>query len=100
MKTCKRCLVFFPAINKELKKRGVTSLLLWEEYKRHHPDGVGKSQLKHYFPSESSGESMNIELKAGDKLHVDFAGDKLSIIDLAAFNENIQVVSVSIMPDP
>jgi len=23
--------------------------LLWEEYKRQHPDGVGKSQFKHYF---------------------------------------------------
>ncbi len=41
----------FPAIDKELKKKGVTRLLLWEEYKRHHPDGVGKSQFKHYFAS-------------------------------------------------
>ncbi len=39
----------FPGIDKELKKKGVTRLLLWEEYKRHHPDGVGKSQFKHYY---------------------------------------------------
>jgi transposase len=39
----------FPAVDKELKKKGVTRQLLWEEYKRNHPDGVGISQFKHYF---------------------------------------------------
>jgi transposase len=39
----------FPAIDKELKKKGVTRQILWEEYKRSHPDGLGRSQFKHYF---------------------------------------------------
>ena len=73
----------FPAIDKELKKKGVTRLLLWEEYKRQHPDGVGKSQFKHYFSQWKAqvNPTMHMEHKAGDKLYVDFAGDKLSIID-------------------
>jgi transposase len=39
----------FPAIDKELKKKGVTRQILWEEYKRDYPDGLGRSQFKHYF---------------------------------------------------
>lgn len=73
----------FPAFDKELKKKGVTRLLLWEEYKRQYPDGVGKSQFKHYFSQWKAqvNPTMHMEHKAGDKLYVDFAGDKLSIID-------------------
>jgi transposase len=70
-------------MDKELKRKGVTRLLLWEEYKLKHPDGYSKSQFKHYFAQWSAqvNPSMHIEHKAGDKLYVDFAGHKLSIID-------------------
>jgi transposase len=73
----------FPAIDKELKKKGVTRYLLWEEYKRNYPEGVGKSQFKHYFSQWKAqvNPTMHMEHKAGDKLYVDFAGDKLTIID-------------------
>jgi transposase len=73
----------FPAIDKELKKKGVTRQILWEEYKRSHPDGLGRSQFKHYFAQWKAqvNPTMHMEHKAGDKLYVDFAGDKLSIID-------------------
>ncbi len=73
----------FPAMDKELKRKGVTRLLLWEEYKLKHPDGYGKSQFKNYFAQWKAqvNPSMHIEHKAGDKLYVDFAGHKLSIID-------------------
>jgi transposase len=73
----------FPAMDKELKRKGVTRLLLWEEYKLKHPDGYSKSQFKHYFAQWKAqvNPSMHIEHKAGDKLYVDFAGHKLNIID-------------------
>ena len=73
----------FPAIDKELKKKGVTRHMLWEEYKRHHPDGLGVSQFKLYFAQWRAqvNPTMHMEHKAGDKLYVDFAGDKLSIVD-------------------
>ena len=73
----------FPAIDKELKKKGVTRELLWEEYKKDHPDGLGKSQFKHYFAQWKAqvNPTMHMEHKAGDKLYVDFAGDKLAIVD-------------------
>lgn len=73
----------FPAIEKELKRKGVTRQLLWKEYKTHHPDGVGISQFKHYFSQWKAqvNPTMHMEHKAGDKLYVDFAGDKLEIIN-------------------
>ena len=75
--------LLFPAIDKELKKKGVTRELLWEEYKCKHPDGFGKSQFKHYYAQWKAqvNPTMHMEHKAGDKLYVDFAGEKLSIID-------------------
>ena len=73
----------FPAIDKEIKRKGVTRQLLWEEYKKKHPDGVGKSQFSWHFSQWKArvAPSMRREHKAGDKLYIDFAGDKLSFID-------------------
>jgi len=73
----------FPSIDKELKRKGVTRMLLWEEYKSKHPDGVGKSQFLWHFSQWKSriAPSMRKEHKAGDKLYIDFAGDKLFITD-------------------
>ena len=73
----------FPAMDKELKRKGVTRRLLWEEYKQTHPDGLGVSQFKHYFAQWKAqlNPTMRMDHKAGDKLYVDFAGDKLTIID-------------------
>lgn len=73
----------FPAIDKELKRKGVTRELLWQEYKRSHPDGLGISQFKHYYAQWKAqvNPTMHMEHKAGDKLYVDFAGDKLAIVN-------------------
>jgi transposase len=73
----------FPSIDKELKKKGVTRQLLWEGYKKEHPNGFGLSQFKHYYGCWKAqvNPTMRMEHKAGDKLYVDFAGDKLTLVD-------------------
>lgn len=73
----------FPHIEKELKRKGVTRYLLWEEYKRNHPDGLCRSQFNQYYNQWKAQVNpvMHIEHKAGDKLYIDFAGDKLTIVD-------------------
>ncbi len=73
----------FPAMDKELKRKGVTRKLLWQEYRHKHPVGLGLSQFKKYFAQWKAqiNHSMHIDHKAGDKLYVDFAGEKLSIVD-------------------
>ena len=39
----------FPTMVKELRRKGVTLQLLWEEYLREHPDGYQSSQFGHHF---------------------------------------------------
>ena len=70
----------FPHMSLELKRVGVTRHILWGEYLRENPEGYGYSQFcYHYQVWEASRElSMHQEHKAGDKLFVDFAGEKLS----------------------
>ena len=63
-------------INQELKRKGVTLLLLWYEYKSIHPNGYGYSRYCDLY-SEFSGKlnpSMRLTHKAGDKLFVDYSG--------------------------
>lgn len=71
-------------IEKELKKKGVTPHLLWEQYRREEPEGYSLTQFKHYYTQWKAQVNpvMRMEHKAGDKLYVDFAGDKLHITDL------------------
>lgn len=72
-----------PAVEKELKKPGVTVERMWREYKANHPDGFKLSQFRHYLRlwKSQSSVTMHIEHKAGDKLYVDFSGDKLAFTD-------------------
>lgn len=73
----------FPAVEKALKQKGNTRYLLWEQYRKEHPDGYGVSQFKHYYAGWKAQVNpvMRMEHKAGDKLYVDFAGDKLAYVD-------------------
>jgi len=73
----------FPAVEKALKQKGNTRYLLWEQYRQEYPDGYGVSQFKHYYAQWKAQVNpvMRMEHKAGDKLYVDFAGDKLAYVD-------------------
>jgi transposase len=72
-----------PAMEKQLKRKGMTILLLFEQYKKEYPHGYGITQFYKYFRYHLKRvqPSMHLEHKAGDKLYIDFAGEKLSIID-------------------
>lgn len=71
----------FPYFEKELKRTGVTLQLLWKEYKEERGDYYGYSQFCHHYYHwrKEKKVSMRIEHKAGDKLYVDFAGQKLAV---------------------
>jgi transposase len=73
----------FPDIEKALKRKDVTKQLLWARYKEEHPDGYGLSQFKHYYLrwKKSRNPVMHIDHKAGEKMYVDYAGDKLEMVD-------------------
>lgn len=85
------------------RKLHVTRQLLWEEYRHTHPDGYGKSQfydhLKQNLVAQKDITTVLAQTyKPGEKLMIDFAGDKLSYIDIET-GEIIKVeVFVACMP--
>jgi transposase len=76
---------FFPTVEKQLKKVGMTRELLWLDYKSKHPDGYQLSYFCELYLRWSQRtnikSTMHIDHKAGDKMYIDYAGQKLNIID-------------------
>ncbi len=72
-----------PTYCKRLKRKGVTREMLHQEYKKQYPDGYSRSGFCRYIQlyEKRSTTTMHLEHKAGDKLYIDFAGQKLSIVD-------------------
>ena len=68
-------------IHSELSKKGMTRLLLWQEYKEQYPNGYGYSQFKEYYNryKKRLNPSMRQVHYAGDKLFVDFSGVTMPI---------------------
>jgi transposase len=69
-------------VHSELRRPGVTLMLLWMEYKQAHPDdGYGYSQFcLHYRAWQRRVDVvMRQEHRAGEKLFVDFPGQRLPI---------------------
>jgi len=71
------------AINKELKRRGVTKRLLWEEMFAVDPYCLSYSQFCRRYNKwhKKTDVSMRQEHKAGQKLFVDYAGQTMPIVD-------------------
>ena len=74
---------FFPTMEKALKIRGNTKEKLWEQYFEQYPAGYRFSQFKHYYLlwKKVRNPVMHIEHKAGEKMYVDYAGEKLKVLD-------------------
>lgn len=70
-------------IRRELAKKGVTLMLLWQEYQKDNPDGYRYTQYCEYFRryQKSLDVSLRMNHKAGEKLFVDYAGKTMFVID-------------------
>ena len=67
----------------ELARPGVTRKLLWEEYRKVHPAGLGYTAFCDRIQNHR-GEAdlvMRQEHKPGEKVFVDYSGDRLEVID-------------------
>jgi transposase len=75
--------LMLPDLEKHFKKKGVTIAMLWKLYLQTHPDGYAHTQFHTYFTRYTGRAKavMHMEHKAGDKMYIDFAGEKLSITD-------------------
>jgi transposase len=79
----------WPRIHAELKRRGVTLVLLWQEYQAEHPGGYSYSrfcELHDRWRARLSA-TMRQTHAAGDKLFVDWAGDTIPVVDAATGEE-------------
>lgn len=73
----------WPSVAKELRRKGVTLRLLWEEYRAAHSDGYGYSWFCDGF-REWSGRlspTMRQSHRAGERLFVDYAGQTVPVVD-------------------
>lgn len=72
-----------PGIQKQMGRKGATLSRLWVEYKKQCPDGYELTQYCKYYRQFIKGANpvMHLEHKAGDKMFVDYAGEKLIIVD-------------------
>ena len=70
-------------VHRELRRKGVTLQLLWEEYREEHPAGYGYSRFcELYQKAEPTFDlSMRQVHRAGEKLFVDYSGKTIDIID-------------------
>jgi transposase len=70
-------------IHVELRRRGVTLALLWQEYRADEPDGYGYSRFCELYGEWRGGitATMRQTHAAGEKLFVDFAGDTMPVLD-------------------
>lgn len=73
----------FPEYAKQLKKKGMTKQLLWSEYHQHYPDGYQYSQFCHHLGIflDSGEVTMRQQHDPGDKMFIDYAGEKLTYFD-------------------
>jgi transposase len=72
-----------PYFEKELGKKHVTRYLLWQEYLSNHPSGYRYTQFCYHLSQQFAARKPTAVLthEAGEKLFVDFAGDKMEYVD-------------------
>ena len=70
-------------IHNELKKKGVTLVQLWAEYREENPDGYGLTQFCDIYGlfAKNISISMRQVHRAGEKAFSDFAGKTLPIVN-------------------
>lgn len=70
-------------VDKELRRKGVTRLLVWQEYRAEHPDGYSYTRFCELFHDWRGvqGLSMRQTHLAGEKAFVDYAGHTVPIVD-------------------
>lgn len=73
----------WPHVHSQLKQKGVTLTLLWQEYKEQNPNGYQISQFCDLYRSwrDKLNISMRQTHRAGEKVFSDFAGAKFRICD-------------------
>jgi transposase len=89
----------FVYIHRELRRKAVTLMLLWQEYKAVHPDGYQYSQFCNLYRqwAERIDPVMRQEHRAGETLCVDWAGMTVPIVDPLSGTEQPASIFVAVL---
>jgi transposase len=71
------------AIDRELRRKGVTRALVWEEYRAAHPDGYSYAWFCERYDAWKgrARPTMRQTHLGGDKVFIDFSGDGIPCVD-------------------
>jgi transposase len=86
-------------IHNELRRKGVTLALLWQEYKAQYPAGYQYSQFCYWYRqwTKKIDPVMRQEHRAGEKLFVDYAGMTLPVYDRQAAKAREAQIFVAVL---
>lgn len=73
----------FATVHRELRRKGVTLFLLWQEYRERYPEGYSYSRFCERY-ADWKGQLdvvMRQSHRAGEKLFVDYAGQTAEVVD-------------------
>ena len=90
----------WPYVHAELRRsRHVTKLLLWQEYREGHADGLGYSQFCDRYAqwARHLSATMRQTHRAGEKMFVDFSGDGIPIVDAPSGESQIAKLFVAVL---
>ena len=75
-------------------------MLLWEEYKDKHPNGIMYTQFCERYRNfkKSNDITMHIEHKAGEEVQVDWAGQTMSYVDVSTGELKPAYLFVAVLP--
>jgi transposase len=95
----RRPLPDFADIHRELRRKGVTRMLLWEEYYRDHPEGYKYTQFCEYYDRwrKTLEPTLRQNHEAGEKMFVDWAGQTVALKDPRGEGEKKAYLFVAVL---
>src|SRR5947209_2699980 len=89
----------FAYIHEQLKQKGVTRQLLWEEYRERHPSGYGYTQFTVLYAEwrKRLRPTLRQTHAAGEKLFLDYSGKTAPVIDASTGEAREAEVFVAVL---
>ncbi len=83
-----------------MKKKNVILMLLWEEYKRKHPDGIMYTQFCERYRKFKIDNRITLhkEHKAGEEVEVDWTGSNMSYTNRLTSEIKQTFIFVAVLP--
>jgi transposase len=89
----------FPVFDQKLRRPGMTKTKLWAENYKEYPDGYCSTQFLKYYNQWRKAKKPTLRMihKPGDKMYIDYTGQKMRIIDKVTGEKTEVEVFVAIL---